>query len=278
MLFWFTLSFALIALPVDSGDETYESKLAKMQSEYAGFEKSAAKLAQEVRSLSTSGATDTESKRSQLRAAVQSAFEMRGKIQSLQLEQAEENVRVAKERLVRRNELASSIVARRVNELLGSDDLAWLSADETVFGGLVETSQPPELINGQDDEFKLKGFVPSTTPSLLGFTVEPMKREEIRKLNERMKTKYTGALRIEHVVAGSIAQKAGLLPGDILLGVGGWRTASLLEINAIYNNEQLRTHDRWKFYCVRGEQTFRGDLDMSKQLLQEAQSRSSIAK
>lgn len=62
---------------------------------------------------------------------------------------------------------------------------------------------------------------------------------------------YKGGLRIEKVRSGSPAQRANLVPGDIIVGVMDWQTPKMESLAWILSNSSFRTAGSSKYYLVR---------------------------
>jgi len=62
---------------------------------------------------------------------------------------------------------------------------------------------------------------------------------------------YKGGLRIHEVRTGSPADKARLVPGDIIVGVMDWQTPQLKSLAWILSNSSFRTASNSKYYLLR---------------------------
>lgn len=101
--------------------------------------------------------------------------------------------------------------------------------------------------------------------SVVGIQARPVSGASIRRLNSQMKTDYPGGLTITAVRSGSPAAEQGIQAGDILLGIHGWQTSSLSDLNGILSHPDVQTGPRAKFYIVRREQTLFGHLQLAAQ-------------
>ncbi len=62
---------------------------------------------------------------------------------------------------------------------------------------------------------------------------------------------YTGGLRINDVRPGSPAERARLLPGDIIVGMMDWKTPKMESLTWILSNSSFRTAGSSNYYLVR---------------------------
>ena len=114
-----------------SAPDHEKSKLARLKSQQELQQK--LELAEEAASRSASllrsdDFKDEQSKngeRLKLQNAVQKLFDLRMRLQTAQLDDAEAKLAASRQRLVRRESLAKKIVQRRVNELLNTDETKW---------------------------------------------------------------------------------------------------------------------------------------------------------
>ncbi|QDT01655.1 putative periplasmic serine endoprotease DegP-like precursor [Rubripirellula lacrimiformis] len=101
--------------------------------------------------------------------------------------------------------------------------------------------------------------------SVVGIQAKPVAEATMRRLNQRMKTPYRGGLYITKVRPGSPADKQGMIPGDVLLGIHGWQTATMKDLAGILEHPDMQRGPRAKFYLVRREQTLFGHLQLAAQ-------------
>jgi serine protease Do len=113
---------------------------------------------------------------------------------------------------------------------------------------------------------------PQTRPSgidlawqLIGIQVKPVPEASIRRMNTRLHTTYRGALLITAIRPGSAADQQGLQPGDVLLGLHGWQTASVTDLVGILDHPEIKSGPRAKFYIVRRDQTLQGQIQIAAQ-------------
>ena len=98
---------------------------------------------------------------------------------------------------------------------------------------------------------------------VIGVRAKPVAESTMRRLNNRMRTKYRGGLYISSVRSGSPADQQGMLPGDVLLGIHGWQTASMKDLAGILEHPDMQRGPRAKFYLVRREQTLFGHMELA---------------
>jgi serine protease Do len=70
-------------------------------------------------------------------------------------------------------------------------------------------------------------------------------------------------MRVESVRPSSPAAEEGILPGDILVGMHKWETASDQDIDYIISRPNLAQLGKLHFFVLRGQQTLYGDLNVA---------------
>jgi serine protease Do len=80
---------------------------------------------------------------------------------------------------------------------------------------------------------------------------------------EHRNSSYHGGMRVDGVRPNSPAAEEGILPGDILVGMLTWETASPQDIQYIISRPNLNQMGKLTFYVLRGQTTLRGDLDLA---------------
>lgn len=98
---------------------------------------------------------------------------------------------------------------------------------------------------------------------VIGIRAEPLRTASIRMMNSRMRTSYKGGLQVTGVRSGSPASRQGIEPGDILLGIHGWQTATVRDLEMIVERPELQRSPEAKFYLVRQDQTLFGYLKLA---------------
>jgi serine protease Do len=87
--------------------------------------------------------------------------------------------------------------------------------------------------------------------------------EEPRGTFVRRSTRYRGGMRVEDVRPNSPAAKEGIQPGDILVGMHKWETASDQDIQYIVSRPNFADLGKVKFYVLRGQNTLYGHLNVA---------------
>ena len=77
------------------------------------------------------------------------------------------------------------------------------------------------------------------------------------------KSMYRGGLRIVDVRPHSPAEREGLVPGDILVGMHKWQTASLDDVEYILTRSNLPQLGEVRFYIVRNDETLYTDINVA---------------
>jgi serine protease Do len=88
-------------------------------------------------------------------------------------------------------------------------------------------------------------------------------REEPRSTLERRNTRYRGGMRVTEVRPNGPAAQEGILPGDILVGMHTWETASSQDIQYIITRPNVAEMGKLKFYVLRGDSTLYGHLNVA---------------
>ncbi len=102
--------------------------------------------------------------------------------------------------------------------------------------------------------------------SVVGIQAEPLSPAAVRQLNGRLRIDkpYKGGLRITAVRPGSPADRQLIRSGDVLLGIHGWQTASIDDLDLILRSPEMRTTTQAEFYIVRRDQTLVGQLRLAQ--------------
>ncbi len=87
--------------------------------------------------------------------------------------------------------------------------------------------------------------------------------EEPRSTFQRRNTRYRGGMHVADVRPDSPAAQEGILPGDILVGMHKWETASDQDIKYIVSRPTLSQMGKLKFYVLRGESTLYGHINVA---------------
>jgi serine protease Do len=101
--------------------------------------------------------------------------------------------------------------------------------------------------------------------SAIGIQAEPLSAAATKQLNSRLRIEkpYKGGLRITAVRPGSPADRQLIRSGDVLLGIHGWQTASIDDLDAILRSDEIKQSPQADFYIVRRDQTLVGQLRLA---------------
>jgi len=101
---------------------------------------------------------------------------------------------------------------------------------------------------------------PATTAEVvwrkLGLRLNPTTGDTITRVNAQLH----GGLMVTEVSADSVAGKAGLRQGDILIGLHQWETVSLDNVNYVLTHPELSTFSPLRFFIIRAGKVQRGWL------------------
>jgi serine protease Do len=87
--------------------------------------------------------------------------------------------------------------------------------------------------------------------------------EEPRSTFDRRGSRYRGGMHVENVRPNSPAAQEGILPGDVLVGMHKWETASQQDIQYIVSRPNLAQLGQMKFYVLRGQNTLFGHINVA---------------
>ncbi len=124
-----------------AASDTSPSALAELRQEYVEFEQKAGALAEAIRQLHASSGPQhpqVQSKRSELRQAVERAFAARQQLQRAETAQMLEQLQRIERKIALREEAKEEIIERRVEELL-NPSLQWIPEDSQ---GTAATPEP----------------------------------------------------------------------------------------------------------------------------------------
>lgn len=130
-----------------------------------------------------------------------------------------------------------------------------------------------EIVRG-GSRYELVMTLPSGASSLspeqrawqvVGIKARPLGDSALRRINSRMRTPYKGGLYITSVRSGSAAGKQGIMAGDVMLGIHGWQTSTLDDLDTILEHPEVRRGPKAKFFIIRREQTLYGHMQLAAQ-------------
>lgn len=110
----------------------------------------------------------------------------------------------------------------------------------------IEWAFEPKIVQpGQDPLWKELGIRVTTTDN-----------ESITRLYAHLH----GGMQVNDVLSGGPAAKAGIQPGDILVGLQNWETCSFDNVNYVLNHENFATFKPLQFHIIRKGQLHRGSI------------------
>jgi serine protease Do len=77
-------------------------------------------------------------------------------------------------------------------------------------------------------------------------------------------SKYNGGLKVTALRNGSLADRNGIRPGDIIVGMHVWETVTMDNLDYVLNRADLDDEDSIRFYVVRGSVTRVGQLPLRR--------------
>lgn len=92
----------------------------------------------------------------------------------------------------------------------------------------------------------------------LGLQLTPVGADAVRGVNGQLH----GGLEVIAVNANSVAGKAGIRKGDILVGLHNWETVNIANVDYVLNHPDLATFNPIPFFIVRSGQIRQGKLPM----------------
>jgi serine protease Do len=95
---------------------------------------------------------------------------------------------------------------------------------------------------------------------VLGMKLKAIPPEEFRKSHQ---THYRGGLTVTEVRPDSPAAGQGIVPGDVLVGMHIWETATLENVGYILKRSDFTTLAPVKFFILRGDETLYGYLPVA---------------
>ncbi|MGB7344693.1 MAG: trypsin-like peptidase domain-containing protein [Pirellulaceae bacterium] len=101
--------------------------------------------------------------------------------------------------------------------------------------------------------------------AVIGVRAKAVSPTAMSRLNTRMQTNHRGGLYVTAVRPGSSAAQQGIQVGDVMLGIHGWQTATLDDLQGILEHPDMQRGSRAKFYLVRREQTLYGHMQLAAQ-------------
>ena len=120
---------------------------------------------------------------------------------------------------------------------------------------LAATIEPPAF-NSEDAQ--------SLAWSAIGVRLQPVPRTAMQRINTKARQNYRGGLYVTEVRKGSPAETYGLRVGDVLIGLHGWSTASIGELQGILLKVSQQDQLQGKFVIIRSDQPMYGYLKLAE--------------
>ncbi len=155
-----------------------------------------------------------------------------------------------------------------------------LTGDQLGFGlALIEAESggPLPIVIERDGE-ELEVAVTTSGPALgpgendarglawtaIGVKLQPVPRAAMQRIESKTKQSYRGGLYVTDVRKGSPADTYGLRVGDVLIGLHGWSTASIAELQGILHKAAQQEQLQGKFVIIRSDQPMYGYLRLAE--------------
>ncbi len=116
---------------------------------------------------------------------------------------------------------------------------------------------PPNIAPGEDDARVLAW-------TAIGVKLQPVPRPAMQRIEAKTKQSYRGGLYVTDVRKGSPADTYGLRVGDVLIGLHGWSTASIAELQGILHKAAQQDQLQGKFVIIRSDQPMYGYLRLAE--------------
>lgn len=94
----------------------------------------------------------------------------------------------------------------------------------------------------------------------LGLKLRPVSEQEMSGRHKN----YQRGLRVVNVQPDSSADTEGIMPGDILVAMHGWKTESLENLAYILNQQDIKQHGDFMFYILRDKEPFWGQMRIAE--------------
>lgn len=122
--------------------------------------------------------------------------------------------------------------------------------------------------NGKSEQVAIKinrsrGSSPATDPtwSALGLKVIPASESEMANRHPN----YRRGLRVTKVRGASPADKEGIVAGDVLVAMHGWKTESLENLAYILEQKDIKDQKEFMFYILRDKEPFWGQMRIASE-------------
>ena len=96
--------------------------------------------------------------------------------------------------------------------------------------------------------------------TVLGVRLEAVPAPDFRRLS----TRYNGGMKVVEVREGGPAQRRGIKPEDVLVGIHIWETTSQKDLRYILSRPEVVAADQGvSFFILRGEEEFFGNIELT---------------
>lgn len=116
----------------------------------------------------------------------------------------------------------------------------------------------PSSLSPAEDEARVLAW------NAIGVKLQPVPRAQMQKIEAKTKQTYRGGLYVTEVRKGSPADTYGLRVGDVLIGLHGWSTASIAELQGILHKAAQQEQLQGKFVIIRSDQPMYGYLRLAE--------------
>ncbi len=98
----------------------------------------------------------------------------------------------------------------------------------------------------------------------IGVKLQPVSKTAMQNINKKSRKNYRGGLLVADVRKGSPADSQGIQKGDVLIGLHGWSTASIGELQGILNKVAQQEPAQGQFLIIRSDQTMYGYMRLAE--------------
>lgn len=101
-----------------------------------------------------------------------------------------------------------------------------------------------------------------TAWKMLGLSVKPATASEMKDRHPN----YQHGLKIQRVRQNSPAEREGIIEGDILVAMHGWKTETMDNLEYILEQQDIKNRKNFMFYILREKEPFWGKLRIASQM------------
>jgi serine protease Do len=92
----------------------------------------------------------------------------------------------------------------------------------------------------------------------LGVKLQPLPPDQ----TVTRRTVYESGLRVISVKPGGTSARAGIQPGDVIVGLHRWATVSIDNVKFVIDQSEVKQSESLRFYIIRGTEVLRGELKL----------------